>query len=1165
MNLGAFGNTGSATKSAAQIVQVLSPNGLEKFEQGQSVTIEVRSDGLATGTTVTLELSTNNGGSWTTLATSLALGNDGRASFAWTAGPVTETNTALIRVTANVASSPKDVSDEPFLITNSGTSFYVNDASTAGDEFTSATGDNLNSGKQPNRPMSSLRALLAVYDLDAGDVVQIDTGLYRLIANAVIGPEDSGVRIEGPSNAGAVLDRGDTRDSSAVIELVEADGVVLQRLTLTGGRYAVLAGPNADADDLELRDNLIYGNTAAAIYLAEGLGVASDRVTIAGNTIYQNGDGIRVEGADAIIQSNLIYDNTDTAVSVTGAGALIEGNRVYGHTLHGIIALGEDTVIQSNIVYGNGIGIETVSTRSRVTIAENTVFNNVSAGIRASGNALIQGNTVYEQDELGGTGIYAFGPESEVLDNVVHSNDQGIYAPAGATIKGNRVYNNAQAGIRATSNSVIEANWIYSNSIGVLGDFSFTGRIAFNAIYANHNQGILLRGIGALIDNNTIYQLVGDAIWLEGPSFNVTLRNNILWAESGYDLYVAPNAQAGFDSDYNLLNQGADPNAHVGFWGGQVRDSLSDWQAATGKETHSVAGDPLFVDLDGADNTLGYRAENGGYDGGLDDNPYLRRNSPAIDRGDAVAGAVADLEGYPAVDDPGTANLGVSPFWDLGAFEFRGSSLDVTPPSVTTTAPQDIQIGSPVMAPLNEIVLHFNEALNPISARSRSLFELVEAGPDGSFGAGIDRDTFIASLDYTPGSTTLRIGFVAPLSQGLYRLVVKSAPTNSLYDLAGNALDGDGNGSAGGEFVLTFAVNGPPELISATVNDGSPQRSRVSSLTLQFSENVSASLTASDLVLMNLTTSSVIAPADMAVSYDALTNRAMVTFPGLTGARLPDGNYQLTVTKADVTDASGLPLVADFNFEFYVLTGDTNGDRVVNDRDLYLIWQNLLKPAAQRNLNEDLTGDGQVTSADVDVVKGNYLATLPAPVIVAEGPLATIETAASPLVTPDLVSTGDSQPANGSADFQSAVTQISNLQRVRNDTIASESIQKNVTQVTDLTQYSMVQTSVNQLEARRVVTTLHDANPKTAVTDLRSSGRESALNSFDEIVSGLTSAATGNWGLELGSDLKLHLLNSSRELDWNFGRKLEWRRVAHGAAALAFNGQRDHLDGRLAP
>ncbi len=46
VNLGRYGNTSQAAASPAQLVQILAPNGLEKFEVGQPFTIQWRSDGL---------------------------------------------------------------------------------------------------------------------------------------------------------------------------------------------------------------------------------------------------------------------------------------------------------------------------------------------------------------------------------------------------------------------------------------------------------------------------------------------------------------------------------------------------------------------------------------------------------------------------------------------------------------------------------------------------------------------------------------------------------------------------------------------------------------------------------------------------------------------------------------------------------------------------------------------------------------------------------------------------------------------------------------------------------------------------------------------------------------------------------------------------------------
>jgi hypothetical protein len=213
---------------------------------------------------------------------------------------------------------------------------------------------------------------------------------------------------------------------------------------------------------------------------------------------------------------------------------------------------------------------------------------------------------------------------------------------------------------------------------------------------------------------------------------------------------------------------------------------------------------------------------------------------------------------------------------------------------------------------------------------------------------------------------------------------------------------------------MTFQVERAPELNAVIVNDGSPQRSRVGSLTLQFSKDVSASLALGDLALRNTSTGALIAAPDLALRYEAATNRAVLSFPALPGQRLAQGNYRLSVAAAGVTDQFGLRLAADFVFDFFVLTGDANGNRVVNDLDLYEVWQNLLKPAAARDLNEDLTGDGQVTSADVSVVRGNYLATLP--------PAAELATAAEEVLL--IAEAPSASPADGQKNPSTLVVDV---------------------------------------------------------------------------------------------------------------------------------------------
>jgi hypothetical protein len=734
---------------------------------------------------------------------------------------------------------------------------------------------------------------------------------------------------------------------------------------------------------------------------------------------------------------------------------------------------------------------------------------------------------------------------------------------------------------------------------------------------------------------------VGDAFRVEDSS-GVLLRNNVFWSDSGSDLYAAASGQPGLTSDSNLFYRGATSQGNTGFWNNAAQAALADWQAASGQDAHSLAVTPGFVDIDGADNVLGYSSAGAGYDGGQDDNFTLMKGAPGIDHGDSFSGWATDNLGASRADDPGAANAGtpdyaiidpgsslftqsgsaasfrtnntyysfklpfafpfygsdqmdvfvstegflqfgkaagaddnansdssliqsrrIAPLWDnlrttdtgndiyvdsttagqvkftwkatneadatpvnvsvvlfqdgqirfdygagnsnltptigismgdaqhyllapnnnaatltnahsvqfkfvpgivdIGAYEFQGSSLDAVPPTVVKAGA--IVAGTPD-APANQIQITFSEPLNVVDANASANYDLREAGPNGIFNDGDDA-VITLTPHYTSGAKTVLLdtNLTTPaLPPGRYQLTVRG---DSLHDSSGLKLDGDANGSEGGNdirsnrtpvlslipsqsvtqsqrlefaaaatdpdqdhrsftlgpgapagavltpdgafswtppaaqprgvynvavvvtddaaFALTAAqivavrVTRPaeaPGVLSTAVNGGAVQRSTVTSLTLQFNDNVAASLAGADLVLRDLKTGADLPVSALSIKYDPLTNRATVTFPGLVGQKLPDGSYQLTVKASGVTDARGTPLAADFTYRFTALTGDVNGDGAVNDFDYYDVWQNLLKPPTQRNLNADVDGDGQVTAADLAIVKTKYLTVL---------------------------------------------------------------------------------------------------------------------------------------------------------------------------------------------
>ncbi len=264
--------------------------------------------------TFDLELSGDGGASWTPLAAGLAVDRYGRGRFQWSIpGGLPEGNQYLVRVQANDGLQPQGVSDQPFQITNAGHDYYVNDNSTAGDAFTTAVGDNANSGKSPAAPMASLQALLNAYSLQAGDVVHVDTGTYLLYQNIVLGPQHSGVRIEGPSTGVALLNRGNTNTNAYAIDVQHAANVTIDHLSITGGYVGINAANGSQSTGLTISNSVIFGNYNRGL----SLGSTNDRATITGNTFY----GVP-GGSD--------FDDQNTSVFVQGANdLLVSGNQLF--------------------------------------------------------------------------------------------------------------------------------------------------------------------------------------------------------------------------------------------------------------------------------------------------------------------------------------------------------------------------------------------------------------------------------------------------------------------------------------------------------------------------------------------------------------------------------------------------------------------------------------------------------------------------------------------------------------------------------------------------------------------------------------------------------------------------------------------------------------------
>lgn len=134
-----------------------------------------------------------------------------------------------------------------------------------------------------------------------------------------------------------------------------------------------------------------------------------------------------------------------------------------------------------------------------------------------------------------------------------------------------------------------------------------------------------------------------------------------------------------------------------------------------------------------------------------------------------------------------------------------------------------------------------------------------------------------------------------------------------------------------------------------------------------------------DFTIENAVTGAAIDSTNMSVAFDPANHTATIAFPGLPGAHLPDGRYQLSIAGAN-----------DYTFNFFRLTGDANQDATVNFSDLVIVAQNYGKTDSRLGWSDgDFTGDGAVSFADLVALAQNYgriLSPLPAPVIGLELP-----------------------------------------------------------------------------------------------------------------------------------------------------------------------------------
>ena len=194
------------------------------------------------------------------------------------------------------------------------------------------------------------------------------------------------------------------------------------------------------------------------------------------------------------------------------------------------------------------------------------------------------------------------------------------------------------------------------------------------------------------------------------------------------------------------------------------------------------------------------------------------------------------------------------------------------------------------------------------------------------------------------------------------RTITHTYANTGTYQISVTALDKDGATSD----VATRSVDivPPPTITSSTINNGTKMRSRITDINFVLSADAALALSA-----LTLKRGGVAVPLSAAgFNWDSNTFTASLD---MSHVKLDNGNYTLEVNSGAGT----------LHVDFYKLQGDSNGDRIINKKDLKNVKRSLNKVAGQAGYRAyaDLNANNKVDNKDLKLVKKNLKKRLPPP------------------------------------------------------------------------------------------------------------------------------------------------------------------------------------------
>lgn len=213
--------------------------------------------------------------------------------------------------------------------------YYVNDGSTNGDVYCTATGSVVNAGTNAAAPAASLKDIVDDYDLDPGDVVYIDSGYYNEGASYPVFTEnqDQGspsdyLYIIGSTNQAVPTE---LRGSWNVLELKGCDYLYIKNLTIRqASNLGLFSSRNITGCRIE--NCVFYGNSMALVFYGGSDNIVR-RCAFIGNThaVAHGSSGLKIE--HCVFWSNSYFNSTFTSAGTeTYSNCVVAGGGVAGQT-----------------------------------------------------------------------------------------------------------------------------------------------------------------------------------------------------------------------------------------------------------------------------------------------------------------------------------------------------------------------------------------------------------------------------------------------------------------------------------------------------------------------------------------------------------------------------------------------------------------------------------------------------------------------------------------------------------------------------------------------------------------------------------------------------------------------------------------------------------------